>query len=47
MSAWIESMYSSSSLTGFVSSKRRLQWPPNSPAMPKLRQIDLAWPMWR
>ncbi len=29
-SAWIASMYSCSSLTGFVSSKRRLQRPPNS-----------------
>ena len=43
----IESMYSCSSLTGFVSSNRRLQCPPNSRAMPKLRQIDFAWPMWR
>ena len=35
------------SLVGLVSSKRRLQWPPNSSAMPKFRQIDLAWPMCR
>ncbi len=46
-SAWMASMYSCSSLVGFVSSKRRWQRPPNSRAMPKLRQIDLAWPMCR
>ena len=34
-------------LLGFVSSNRRWQRPPNSWAMPKLRQIDFAWPMWR
>ena len=42
MSAWMESMYSCSSLAGLVSSKRRWQRPPNSRATPKLRQIDLA-----
>src|SRR3954447_24038722 len=47
MSAWMASMYSCSSLSGFVSSNRRLQCPPNSWAIPKLRAIDLAWPMWR
>src|SRR5690606_18672552 len=36
---------SGSSLAGLVSSKRRLQRPPNSRAMPKSRQIALAWPM--
>ena len=36
-------MYSCSSLTGFVSSKRRLQWPPNSAATPKLSEMDFAW----
>src|SRR5450756_85072 len=41
------SMYSCSSLVGFVSSKRRWQRPPNSRAIPELRQIDFAWPMWR
>jgi len=46
-SASMASMYSCSSLTGFVSSNRRLQRPPNSRAMPKFRQIDLAWPMCR
>src|SRR5690349_17316234 len=40
-------MYSCSSLTGLVSSNRRLQWPPNSRAMPKFKQIDFAWPMCR
>ncbi len=39
--------YSSSSVVGLVSSKRRLQRPPYSAARPKLRQIDLAWPRWR
>src|SRR5919197_1017330 len=47
MSSWIESMYSCSSLIGFVSSKRRWQRPPNSRATPKLSAIDLGWPMWR
>ena len=42
MSAWIESMYSCSSLIGFVSSKRRWQRPPNSCAMPKLSAIDFG-----
>src|SRR6185437_7860982 len=41
------SIYSCSSLAGLVSSKRRWQRPPNSPAMPKFRQIDLACPIWR
>src|SRR5881398_1445639 len=40
-------MYSCSSLTGLVSSNRKLHWPPNSRAMPKFRQIDFAWPMCR
>src|SRR5581483_569720 len=47
MSSWIASMYSCSSLIGFVSSKRRWQRPPNSWAIPKLSAIDLGWPMWR
>src|SRR5262249_53239437 len=47
MSSWIASMYSCSSLIGLVSSKRRLQCPPNSWAIPKLSAIDLGWPMWR
>src|SRR5215204_1373107 len=47
MSSWMESMYSCSSLIGFVSSKRRWQRPPNSCAIPKLSAIDLGWPMWR
>src|SRR5215218_268949 len=47
MSCWIESMYSCSSLTGLVSSKRRWQRPPNSRAIPKLSAIALGWPMWR
>ena len=34
-------------LLGLVSSKRRLVLPPNSAASPKLRQMDLAWPMCR
>jgi hypothetical protein len=45
--ALIASTYSCSSLAGLVSSKRRWQRPPNSRAMPKFRQIDLAWPMCR
>src|SRR5664280_1888758 len=44
-SSWIESTYSVSSLRGFVSSKRRLHFPPYSLATPKFKQIDLAWPM--
>ncbi len=43
----IESTYSCSSFSGLVSSKRRLQVPPNWFAIPKFRQIDLAWPMCR
>src|SRR3954465_9180146 len=43
----MESTYSVSSLVGLVSSIRMLQTPPNSCATPKLRQIDLAWPMCR
>src|ERR1017187_2216613 len=43
----MESTYSCSSLSGLVSSKRRLVLPPNSAASPKLRQMDLAWPMCR
>ena len=46
-SAWIESTYSTLSLVGLVSSKRRLHWPSKSAASPKLRQIDLACPMCR
>ena len=46
-SSLIESTYSCSSLVGLVSSKRRLHVPPYSSARPKLRQIDLAWPMCR
>ena len=46
-SSWMESTYSMSSVTGFVSSNRRLQVPPKSRAMPKFRQIDFAWPMCR
>ena len=46
-SAWMLSTYSMSSLAGFVSSMRRLHLPPNSRAMPKFRQMLLAWPMWR
>ena len=41
------SMYACSSFSGFVSSNRRWQRPPNSLAMPKLSEIDFAWPMWR
>src|SRR5690349_16045048 len=41
------STYSTSSLVGFVSSKRRLQRPLNSRATPKSRQIALAWPICR
>src|SRR5689334_6640400 len=36
-----------SSVTGLVSSKRRLQVPPYLRAIPKFKQIDLACPMWR
>src|ERR1019366_281321 len=43
----MESTYSCSSFSGLVSSKRRLVLPPNSAARPKLRQMDLAWPMCR
>src|SRR5271166_5339313 len=43
----IESTYSVSSLEGFVSSKRRLHFPPNSLANPKFMLMDFAWPMWR
>src|SRR3970282_2273802 len=41
------SMNACSSLVGLVSSRRRWQRPLNSLATPKLRQIDLAWPMCR
>jgi len=41
------STYRMSSVDGLVSSNLRLQRPAYSRAMPKLRQIDLAWPMWR
>ncbi len=47
MSAMIESTNSVSSFSGLVSSIRTLQMPPNSRAMPKLRQIALVCPMWR
>src|SRR5262245_45121517 len=43
----MDSTYSVSSLDGLVSSKRRLHLPPNSAAIPKSRQIALAWPMCR
>jgi len=43
----IDSTYSVSSLEGFVSSKRRLHFPPNSFAKPKFMQMDFAWPMCR
>ncbi|OQC67185.1 MAG: hypothetical protein BWX47_02052 [candidate division Hyd24-12 bacterium ADurb.Bin004] len=46
MSCMIESTYSTSSFEGFVSSNLRLHTPPYCFAIPKLRQIDLAWPMW-
>jgi hypothetical protein len=46
-SSLMESMYSCSSLVGFVSSKRRWVRPPNSWATPKFRQIDLACPTCR
>ena len=41
------STYSTSSLVGLVSSKRRLQLPRYSWATPKSTQIALAWPMCR
>ena len=47
MSRWIESTYSCSSFSGFVSSKRMYVTPSNSAPSPKLTQIALAWPMWR
>src|SRR5215211_5167281 len=40
------STYLMSSVNGFVSSKRRLHRPPNSRAMPKLRQTDFTCPRW-
>ena len=40
-------MKSSFSFRGLVSSNRRLVRPPNSAAMPKFRQMDLACPMCR
>jgi hypothetical protein len=43
----IESTYSTSSVEGLVSSKRRLQTPPTYCASPKFTQIDLACPMCR
>src|SRR4030067_1455362 len=43
----IESTYSWLSPVGSVSSIRKLQVPPYWAAMPKLRQTDLACPMWR
>src|ERR1017187_6087565 len=46
-SSVMESTYSTSSFVGLVSSMRRLQMPPNSRAMPKFRQMLLAWPMCR
>ena len=41
------STYSSFSLLGLVSSKRRLHIPLNFSAAPKSMQIALAWPMCR
>src|SRR5438046_7745374 len=46
MSFVMASTYLMSAVDGLVSSNLRLQRPPNSRAMPKLRQIDLTWPMW-
>src|SRR5438477_6587918 len=43
----MESTYSVSSFDGFVSSNRRLHFPPNSSASPKFKWMDLAWPIWR
>src|SRR5271170_7922833 len=43
----MESTYSCSSFSGFVSSNRRLVLPPNSSANPKLKQMDLACPICR
>src|SRR5512147_2743940 len=43
----MESTYSRDSPLGSVSSRRRLQDPPYWAAIPKLRQTDLACPMWR
>ena len=45
MSRVIASTYSWLSFVGLVSSKRRLQRPPNSLAMPKSIEMALAWPM--
>ena len=44
-SSWKDLIYSTSSLVGLVSSKRKLQWPPFSSAMLKFRWADLAWPI--
>src|SRR5438270_11034138 len=46
-SRMMASTYSCSSFSGFVSSKRRLAFPPNSAASPKFRQIDFACPRCR
>src|SRR5712664_1710325 len=43
----MESTYSVSSLDGFVSSNRKLHFPPNSSANPKFKWMDLAWPICR
>ena len=43
----MDSTYSSDSPLGSVSSILRLQVPPYWAAMPKLRQMDLACPIWR
>src|SRR5260370_23203988 len=43
----IESTYSVPSFDGLVSSNRRLHFPPNSRASPKLMVIDLACPTCR
>src|SRR3954469_17420274 len=45
MSFLIASTYFTSSVAGFVSSKRKLHVPPNSLAMPKLAVIAFTCPM--
>ena len=44
---WMASMYSCSSLTGLVSSKRRWQRPAELLRDAEIQAIDLAWPMCR
>ncbi len=46
-SEMIRSTYSVSSVSGLVSSKRRLQMPPKFAAVSKSTVIALAWPMCR